>query len=163
MRNLSSLDLALFVLMLSSFLLGTAVFIEHSMGMDPCPLCLMQRFWLFLCALIAAASVIHNPNWGIYPLLTSICAVLGGLFSLRQLWLQNASPSDAVGSCGMSLSDQWERSMISFWDLLITAAEGTIDCAKPDLIFGVSIPAWMLLFFVLITLISIQQIRKNLS
>ena len=62
-------------------LLCTALFMEHVMGLAPCPLCMMQRLWVAMVGIIAYVGLLHNPRWGIYPLFGCVAAVIGGGFS----------------------------------------------------------------------------------
>jgi len=86
---------AIFTCLIGGTLLCIAFFMEHVMGLAPCPLCMMQRLWIALVAVIAYASLLHNPRWGIYPLFGCIACIIGGGFSIRQLWLQSL-PADQV-------------------------------------------------------------------
>ena len=73
-------------------------------GSCPVPLCMMQqRIWFALTGIVAWIGLYHNPRWGIYPLVSALCALVGGGFAIRQLWLQSL-PSDQVPSCGPDLS-----------------------------------------------------------
>ena len=44
-----------------------------------------------------------QSEMGIYPLLGALCAMIGGGFAIRQLWLQSLPP-DQVPSCGARLA-----------------------------------------------------------
>ena len=160
MRDFSSTDLAISVLFLCGTLLSTGIFMEHAMSMEPCALCMMQRFWLFACAFLALAGIMHNPNWGIYPLLTAACAIIGTSFSLRQLWLQNL-PTDQAPACGPGFDYMTENFPV--WDLIVAMTSGSGNCAEVSWSFiGLSIPAWLSVFFAAIIFVSILQIRRGL-
>ena len=70
-------------------ILCVGLLLEFALGLDPCPLCMMQRIWFALTGIVALIGLAHNPRWGIYPLVSALCAVVGGGFALRQLWLQS--------------------------------------------------------------------------
>ena len=160
MRDFSSMDLAISVLFLSGALLSAGIFLEHALSLEPCALCMMQRFWLFVCAVVALAGIIHNPNWGIYPLLTATCALVGTGFSLRQLWLQTL-PADQVPACGPGFNYMAENFPVS--DLILAMTSGSGNCAEVSWSFiGLSIPAWLSVFFTAIIFISVLQIRRGL-
>ncbi len=161
MRDFSSTDLAISVLFLSGILLAAGIFMEHAMSLEPCALCMMQRFWLLMGAFVALAGIMHNPNWGIYPLLTAACAVTGTGFSLRQLWLQNL-PADQVPACGPGFTYMAENFPV--WELIVAMTSGSGNCAEVSWSFiGLSIPAWLSVFFAAIIFISVLQIRKGLA
>ena len=48
---------ALAICIVSGGLLCVGLFMEHAMGLSPCPLCMMQRIWLLLVGLMAYASL----------------------------------------------------------------------------------------------------------
>ncbi len=48
-------------------MVGGAQFMEHVVGLDPCPLCLMQRLWTMLAGGFAIAGIAHNPRALAYP------------------------------------------------------------------------------------------------
>ena len=60
----SSADYALAAVALGGVLLFGAQVMEHRFAMDPCPMCLMQRLWIFVAALAAYAGLAHNPPLG---------------------------------------------------------------------------------------------------
>ena len=106
-RRATAGDLALVTLAVCGVLLFGAHVMEHVFAMVPCPLCLMQRLWFYAAGLFVVAGLLHDPRWGIYPLLTLISAVIGGGFSIRQLYLQSLPP-DQVPACGPSLDYMFE-------------------------------------------------------
>ena len=150
----SSADYALAAVALCGVLLFGAQIMEHRFAMDPCPMCLMQRLWIFAAALAAYAGLAHNPRWGIYPLLTIVAALIGGAVSVRQLWLQSL-PADQVPACGPPVDYMIEN--FSLLDTLSSMFFGTGDCAQVDAFLGVSLPLWALLgFAALIALAALQ-------
>lgn len=141
-------------------LLAAALFLEHVMGLAPCPLCMMQRLWLALVGLIAWVSLVHNPRWGIYPLLGAAASVGGGFFSVRQLWLQSL-PADQVPACGPDL--QYMIEVFPLSDVLSAMTAGTGDCAEVSLsVVGISLPGWTLIGFVAMFVLCVLQFRQGL-
>ena len=140
-------------------LLCIALIMEHVFALSPCPLCMMQRIWLALTALFAYASLAHNPRWGIYPLLGGLCAVVGGGFSVRQLWLQSL-PADQVPACGPDLTYMLEVFPLN--EVLAAMTSGTGDCAEVSWsLLGLSIPGWLLLCFMALLAMNVMQIRQG--
>ena len=43
------------------FLMGAALYMEHMMHLEPCPLCIFQRVAVIAAGLIAIAAALHNP------------------------------------------------------------------------------------------------------
>jgi disulfide bond formation protein DsbB len=151
--------LALCALALCGALVAGAQVMEHVFGYVPCPLCLMQRVWLLLAGLCAAAGLMHDPRWGIYPVLTAASAVAGGAFSIRQLWLQSLPP-DQVPACGAPIDYQIQN--FPLLDVLRAMTQGTGDCAKVDWsLLGLSFAGWALVGFVLVVALAIAQLRAG--
>lgn len=140
-------------------LLSGALIMEHQFEMDPCPLCLMQRVWFAIAGLISLAALLHSPRWGIYPLLTLTAALIGGGFSIRQLYLQSL-PADEVPACGPDMSYMLENFPLS--DVLAAMTRGTGSCAEVVWQFGLTIPGWALLGFIALGILSILQLRAGL-
>jgi len=142
-------------------ILCVGLLLEFALGLDPCPLCMMQRIWFALTGIVALIGLAHNPRWGIYPLVSALCAAVGGGFALRQLWLQSL-PADQVPSCGPDLAYMIDVFPLS--DLLTAMTSGTGDCAVVhDVIPVMSIPGWALLGFTLLLFASVMQLRQGLK
>lgn len=155
----SSETLALWILALTGCLLFGALVMEHFFALVPCPLCLMQRIWFFAAGLFAFIGLLHDPRWGIYPVLSIASAIAGGGFSIRQLYLQSL-PADQVPACGPDITYMIDAFPLK--DLLAAMTRGTGDCAAVAWQFlGLSIPAWALLGFAAIIVLSIAQLRAG--
>lgn len=159
LKNLSAERCALIICLVCGALLSVALIMEHVMGLAPCPLCMMQRLWVFAVGLIAYISLLHNPRWGIYPLLGSLATLIGAGFSIRQLWLQGL-PDDEKPACGAPL--QYLLDGNQFSEALSAMTSGTGDCAQVSWsLLGVSIPGWVLLGFVTLLAANILQLRQG--
>jgi len=155
----SSQTLALWILAVTGALLFGALVMEHIFAMAPCPLCLMQRIWFFAAGLFAFIGLMHDPRWGIYPLLSIASAVVGGGFSVRQLYLQSL-PADQVPACGPDMAYMIDAFPLQ--DLLAAMTRGTGDCAAVSWQFlGLSIPGWALVGFVVIVALGVAQLRAG--
>ncbi|MCH1597515.1 MAG: disulfide bond formation protein B [Pseudomonadales bacterium] len=141
-------------------ILCIGLLVEFALGLAPCPLCMMQRIWFALTGIVAWIGLSHNPRWGIYPLVSALCAMVGGGFAIRQLWLQSL-PADQVPSCGPDLSYMIDAFPLG--DLLAAMTSGTGDCAVVhDVIPLMSIAGWSLLGFSLLLFASVMQLRQSL-
>jgi len=145
------------ILALAAALLGSALFLEHVMGEQPCPLCMMQRIWVMLIGLIACISIAHNPRLRIYPLLTALAACIGAGFSLRQLWLQSL-PADQVPACGPGLDYMLDAFPLS--EVLKAMTSGTGDCAQIHPFLGLPLPLWSLGGFLVFLVLAVLQWRS---
>ena len=148
--------LATGIVALCGILLCAALVMEYGSGLLPCPLCLMQRIWFFFAGLAAFIGLLHNPKWGIYPFSTIAAAIIGGGFSLRQLWLQSL-PADQVPSCGPDMTYMFENFPLS--EILVLMTQGTGDCAEVSFQFGLTLPGWALVGFLGVMALSLLQWR----
>ena len=129
------------------------------MGLAPCPLCMMQRLWIAIVGLIIYVSLLHNPRLGIYPLMGMLASLVGGGFSIRQLWLQSL-PADQVPACGPDLQYMLEAFPLS--DVLVAMTSGTGDCATVSWsLLGISIPGWVLAGFIALFVLCFAQLRAG--
>jgi len=153
---------AVLTLAISGASLFLALVLEYGLNLEPCPLCLMQRFWLFVAGIFAFFSLMHTPRWGIYPLCSIISALLGAGFAIRQLYLQNL-PEGQAPSCSAPIDMMVEQGY-PMADILSVMIRGTGACA--DIAWtlgGLSIPAWALISFVLVLAISVMQLIEGLN
>lgn len=139
-----------------------AFYFQYVQDLAPCPLCMTQRVFVVLAGLIALAAYIHNPQHvglRIYAALTAAAAVAGGFFSSRQLWLQSL-PEDQVPACGPPLEYIMEN--FPLLDALQVLMRGDGNCAEVTWqLFGFSMPAWVLLIFITLALISLSQVVRS--
>lgn len=140
-----------------------ALFLEHVQGLEPCPLCVFQRIGLIGLSIISLIALIHNPasNWGkrLYALLGTLSILWSAGVAARHIWLQNLPP-DKVPSCGPGL-DYWVETLPlkSVFEQVLT---GSGECAKVDWTFlGQSLPVWSLVFFTVLTLLSLWQLIRK--
>lgn len=146
-------------------LLGYAIYVQHAMFLDPCPLCIFQRIafmWIGAFALLAA---IHNPaakGRGIYTALILIGCLVGAIISGRHIWLQNLPP-DQVPECGMGLNYMLDT--MPFAEALKQVFYGSGECAQIDWTFlGISMPGWTLVWYIgfaIVTLLVAFRQNRN--
>ncbi|MBT8148552.1 MAG: disulfide bond formation protein B [Pseudomonadales bacterium] len=129
-------------------LLGFGYYLELVEGLEPCPLCITQRFFLLLCGLLGLFAALQKParrGARVYGALGVLTAVAGGFFSSRQLYLQSLPP-DQVPACGPSLEFILETFPLS--EALSILLRGDGNCAEVTWTFiGLSIPGWTLVVF----------------
>lgn len=154
-----SVRLSFFLIALACLgLIGTALFMQHVMGLNPCYLCIVQRGFVIATGLLALLAFIHSPKrFGhrVYGALVSIVAFAGSGFSIRQLWLQSL-PEDQVPACGPPADYLMDSFSISEWLPLLMKGDG--NCAEVQwTMLGLSIPGWMLLAFLCLGFFALWQ------
>ncbi|KFN49610.1 disulfide bond formation protein B [Arenimonas composti] len=137
---------------LSWGMIGIALYIEHGMLMLPCPLCMLQRLAFAVLGGVFLLGALHGPKGAVgrrvYGLLALVPAGFGGYTAGRHVWIQSLPPSEVPQCTNMSLDFMVD----AFGPLkaLQTALQGSGECAKVDAVFGLSIPWWALIWFVLL-------------
>ena len=131
-----------------------ALVLEYGFGQAPCALCLTQRAFILLAGLLAAAGLVHSPRLGIYPLLATLAATVGGYFSVRHLYLLTLPP-DEVPGCGVDFDYLIE--VFPLMDILRAMAVGTGDCAEQSFV----LPALALAGFVVMAAITLNYWRMR--
>lgn len=129
--------------------LGTAYLLEHLEKLNPCPLCLLQRYALWILALIFILGALFiGPRLWRRGLTLGILLIgsLGILLSGRQIWLQQL-PMDQMPPCTAGL----ERllSYHSVPEALMMAFTASGECGVVDYrILGFSLAVWSFLIFI---------------
>lgn len=148
MLNISNRTLFFGLFLFSCGLMATGYFMQYVKGLEPCPLCITQRFFIVLAGAIALAAALHNPRRRgcmLYASGIALACVAGGSFSSRQLYLQSLPP-DQAPACGPSLSFMLETFPLSKTLELLLRGDG--NCAEVVARFlGLSIPGWTLVAF----------------
>lgn len=129
-------------------LLGIALYMQHVIGLEPCPLCIFQRVAVIGIGVVLLVAALHNPTgWGrrVYAGLTMLVAFFGLGTAGRNVWLQHLPP-DRVPDCGPGLNYMLEAFPLR--RTLEMVFKGSGECAEVQWTFlGFSIPEWMLLVF----------------
>jgi len=137
--------------LLSAFCLGMLVFgliLQHRLGLEPCPMCIVQRYALITVAIIALLTGL-GANKRFY-LLGSIGILLaagfGAFVAARQSWLQWYPPQ--VATCGRDFYGIIENFPLN--RVIPMIFKGSGDCSAVDWTFlGGSIANWSFVCFTL--------------
>lgn len=157
LRNVFALVCAACVAMLAF-----GLYLQHVVGLEPCPMCIVQRYALVIVALLAAATAFAGKK---AALITGALALLvtsaaGAFVAARQSYLQLYPPE--IASCGRDLYGMIETFPLKRAIPMIFKGSG--DCTKIDWTFlGLSIANWSFLCFVAIALVSAAVIFKRLK
>ena len=133
-----------------ALLLGYGYYLQYFQGLDPCPLCQVQRAFYYLVGLAFLAGAVHGRLVPAYSSLAALFA-LGGIGTAgRQVWLQHL-PADKVPQCGPDLAFMLKNLPLS--RTLEKLFTGTGECAVVDWTFlGLSIAEWSLAWFAALAL-----------
>lgn len=154
----------LYVFLFCAAMIGIALYMEHAMRLEPCPLCIMQRVFFIATGLVGLVAFLHNPGttgkrwYGAGMLLT---AVAGSGFALRQIWLQHLPP-DQVPACGPSLGYMLEEFPLA--EVIQVMFTGDGNCAEVlwvDPVIGLGIPQWALVGFAMLAATGLWQMLRR--
>jgi disulfide bond formation protein DsbB len=146
-RMTSSRTILLIIAAVSFALIGAALYLQHAMNMLPCPLCVIQRY-LFLaigiCSLLGAFAGKIKAGAGL-----ALLGALGGLGVAGKHLYVLAHPGFSCGIDPMetALNKIPTATMIPW----LFRADGLCENAV-DTLFGLSIPQWAALWFLILTL-----------
>ena len=137
-------------------LLIAVLFMEHYLGLAPCPLCIVDRFIVAVIGVVALAACAHNPaatGQRIYAGANAVFALLGVGVSARHIWLQEQA-SGFLGGCAPGMDFLIDG--MPFSETLWTIFNAPGDCSEVSWTFlGLSIPWQTLLLFVLLALFNL--------
>ena len=140
-------------------LLAFGLYLQHVVGLEPCPMCIVQRYALVLVAIVSGLTAITNKN----ALLISgasllvLLSGLGAFVAARQSFLQWYPPE--VASCGRDFYGMIETFPLKRAIPMIFKGSG--DCSKVDWTFlSGSIANWSFVCFVVIGLIALTLIAR---
>ena len=98
-------------------LLGYALYSQHALGLEPCPLCILQRIAVLATGLVFLGAALH-------------------------VWI-TAQPPGTVAECGASLD--YMLDVLPLREVLAKVLTGSGECGKVEWRFlGLSMPAWVL-------------------
>ena len=146
----------------SVFLMAVALYMEHAMHLEPCPLCIFQRVAVITAGSIALIAAVHNPaNTGVkvYGGLIVLASLTGAALSGRQLYLQSL-PADQVPACGPGLN--YLMDVFPMTDVIAMVLQGDGSCAEVVWQFlGLSIPGWTMIGFIGLIALGMLQILRG--
>ena len=127
-------------------MLAFGLYLQHSTGLEPCPMCIVQRYALLSVAIFAALAsasgkkFIHIAG----AVLILLAAVFGAFVAARQSWLQWYPPE--VATCGRDFYGMIESFPLQ--RVIPMIFKGSGDCSAVDWTFlGGTIANWSFLCF----------------
>jgi disulfide bond formation protein DsbB len=144
-------------------MLAFGLYLQHGVGLEPCPMCIVQRYALVLVAVVAGVTAFaHRKGWLVAGAgLMALLSGLGAFVAARQSFLQWYPPQEA--SCGRDLFGMIETFPLKRAIPMIFKGSG--DCSKIDWTFlGLSIANWSFVCFAVIAVaglvLAFRQFKK---
>ena len=141
-------------------LLAYGLYLQHAVGLVPCPMCIVQRYALVLVALIAGVSAFFQRGfWQTGGLVKmGLVAGFGAFVAARQSLLQWNPPE--VMSCGRDFYGMIESFPLKRAIPMIFKGSG--DCSAVDWTFlGLTIANWSFLCFIGILVVSVLLLAQR--
>jgi protein dithiol:quinone oxidoreductase len=145
-------------------LLAFGLYLQHVVGLEPCPMCIVQRYALVTVIVVAglAAMSRHRGAWLAGSALMLLASGFGAFVAARQSWLQWYPPE--ISSCGRDFYGMIENFPLQ--RVIPMIFKGSGDCTKIDWTFlGGSIAnwsfVWFCIFMVAALLLLVKQIRPR--
>lgn len=148
-----------FIVAITAASMGGALYFQHVLGLQPCPLCVLQRIAIIFTGVFAAIGLlVRGPRGQILAsVLTAISALIGAGIAGWQSWIL-IYPPEAL-SCGRPF--QWFHDDFPLSEWLPKLFRGDGDCLAVDwTLFGLAIPNLSLLAFILLLALALVALRK---
>jgi len=145
-------------------LMAYALFAEHVLGLEACPLCIFQRMAFIAMGVVFFAAGAHRPA-GLaargYGLAGAGAAVVGGGIAARHFYIQNL-PADQIPACGPGLD--YIMDAFPLLEALSLVFTGSGECAEINWSFlGLSMPGWTFIWFLLLGAVAIAANWKPIG
>lgn len=136
--------------------------LERYLGLEPCPLCVIDRYIIGAAAVVFAVAAVHDPAGAvgrrIYAGINALVLLSGVAVGVRHVWLQQL-PEDQVPACGPSLDYMFD--VFPFVEALSMVLEGSGSCAEIDAAFlGVTLAQWTLAVFIALALLALWLLLR---
>ena len=144
-------------------MLTFGLYLQHALNLEPCPMCIVQRYADFLVLIFAAIAALLSQRVAhmVLAFLVLLSSLAGAFVAARQSWLQWYPPE--VVSCGRDLYGMIETFPLK--RVFPMVFKGSGDCSKVDWTFlGGSIANWSFVWFcfaaVVALVLFVRQARR---
>ena len=132
-------------------LISYALYAQYGLGLEPCPLCILQRVAVITAGVLFLLALLHDPGdrgARAYGVLIDLVALAGIAVAARQIWII-AQPPGSVAECGASLD--YMMAVLPWHEVLAKVLTGSGECSKVDWTFlGLNMPTWVLMSLVVV-------------
>jgi len=141
-------------------MLTFGMYLQHVVGLEPCPMCIVQRYCDFLVVFFAVLGAATAKRFLLIAstVLLLVSSVSGAFVAARQSWLQWYPPE--VVSCGRDLYGMIENFPLK--RALPMIFKGSGDCSKVDWTFlGGSIANWSFVWFCFAAVVALTLLVRQ--
>jgi disulfide bond formation protein DsbB len=145
--------------LISFALIGFALYLQHSLEMRPCPLCVIQRYFFLLVGVAALVGALSGKITG--SVVVALLGAVGGLITVGKHLYVIANPGF---SCGIDPMETMLNKVPTATLLPgIFRADGLCEGAT-DKVLGLAIPQWSAVWFVVLAVllgwVLLRQMRR---
>ncbi|WP_243419427.1 disulfide bond formation protein B [Comamonas sp. JNW] len=141
-------------------MMAFGMYLQHVVGLEPCPMCIVQRYCLIAVGVLALLGSLRPSSagwWKSFGGLALLFSAFGAFTAARQSWLQWNPPEFAT--CGRDFYGMIENYPISRSLPMIFRGSG--DCTAIDWTFlGLSIANWSFIAFAGFTIVLLLALFK---
>lgn len=142
-------------------LLSGAFYLQFLEGVNPCPLCVLQRLTIAVLGIVFLSGAVFSwKKCGQFFIgfLSLIVALLGVFLAGRQVWLQHLPPNKST-DCGVSL--QYMLHVLPLDQVFEKILQGSAECSEVGWQFlRFSLAEWSLIAFVFFAVIALIQLSR---
>lgn len=141
-------------------MLAYGLYLQHVVGLEPCPMCIVQRYALTALAVLAALAAASRGAGAqaAFGGLGLLAAGFGAFVAARQSWLQWNPPE--IASCGRDFYGMIETFPLQRAIPMIFKGSG--DCTKIDWTFlGLSIANWSFIAFCGLAVVGLVALARR--
>jgi disulfide bond formation protein DsbB len=143
-------------------LMAWALYLQYGLGLEPCPLCSVQRLAVIALGVVFLVAAIHDPGRtgaAVYAGLAILIGSFGAAVAARHVWIQSL-PMGSVPACGMGLDYMLET--LPFTDVVAKVLAGSGECADEAWKFmQLAIPSWTLVFFIAMMIAAVALVQRD--
>lgn len=146
-------------------MLAYALYAEHLLGFEPCPLCMFQRVGVLALGVLFLILALRPPRSVSAGRWRALAVVLVGAFPLyvsgRHVYIQSL-PEGSVPACGASLD--YMLDVFPLATVVTKVLTGAGECQKIDwALWGLSMPAWVFLCTASLVLVGVMAHWRSRS
>ena len=149
--------------LISVLLIVYVLYAQYVLGLDPCPLCILQRVAVIALGLSFLLLALRPPQRKQAKLLASLLLMMissaGVGIAARHVWIQSLPP-DKVPGCGPGLDFMMANFPLS--EVLEMVFSGSGECAEISWSFAyLSMPAWALVWLIVLGSFGVWSIHQR--
>ena len=144
-------------------LIAYALYTQYVLGLEPCPLCILQRVAVIALGLSFLFMALRPPQTKqskfFASLLVMIVSSVGVGIAARHVWLQHLPP-DQVPGCGPGLDFMMANFPLS--EVFQMVFSGSGECAEISWSFAfLSMPAWVIISLIFLGSYGVWTIHQG--